>query len=329
MKKIIAIVLAVMLLVTMAALPASAANVVASSQNLSVNGVPADCDKYNIDGSNYFKLRDLAALLDGTESQFDVGWDAQNGVIAIKTGAPYSSPDGTELVRGADKSATAVPSSQTVKIDGRTVDGLSVWNIGGNNYFKLRELGQELGFAVNYNPYTQTAMVFDVGVTAAEFLKAMAVNGGEVTTGGNCTYVFGEEKSETTEMVYIYGVSYVPEIDYVIIDIEGQMGDMYEYVSIAFPVSGGGTYEVYVEDNLGGMIATGSGKIDPESVGVLTDEDAVNIIIQSYTGDEGTLQYVIPIANDLTGIMLAHLYSEVLLPNGFGLGSIGFDNTGL
>ncbi|MBR2742028.1 MAG: hypothetical protein IKD89_00370 [Clostridia bacterium] len=329
MKKIIAILLAVMLLVAMAAVPASAASVVASSQNLSVNNVPADCDKYNIDGSNYFKLRDLAALLNGTESQFDVGWDAENGVIAITTGAAYSSPDGTELVRGADKSATAVPSSQTVMIDGRKVEGLSVWNIGGNNYFKLRDLGWELGFAVNYNQYTQTAMVFDVGVTAAEFLKAMAVNGGEVTTGGNLTYIYGEEQSETTEMVYIYGVAYVPEIDYIIIDIEGQMGDYYEYVAIAVPASLEGPYDVYIEHNLGGDIDTGSGEIDPASVGVLSDDDSVNIIIQSYTGDEAGMADVLAIANDLTGIMLAHLYSEVLLPNGFGLGSIGFDNTGL
>ena len=59
MKKLLPIILT-LLLVCIAAPYASAANVVASPQNLSVDGVDADCDKYNIDGSNYFKLRDPA-----------------------------------------------------------------------------------------------------------------------------------------------------------------------------------------------------------------------------------------------------------------------------
>ena len=49
---------------------------VLSPQKLSVNGTNVDCGKYNIDGANYFKLRDLAYMLNGTASQFDVGFDA-------------------------------------------------------------------------------------------------------------------------------------------------------------------------------------------------------------------------------------------------------------
>ena len=59
MKKRLPIILT-LLLVCIAVSYASAANVVVSPQNLSVDGVDAYCDKYNIDGSNYFKLRDLA-----------------------------------------------------------------------------------------------------------------------------------------------------------------------------------------------------------------------------------------------------------------------------
>lgn len=69
MKKLLPIILT-LLLVCIAVSYASAANVVASPQNLSVDGVDADCDKYNIDGSNYFKLRDLAQLLSKTDSRF-------------------------------------------------------------------------------------------------------------------------------------------------------------------------------------------------------------------------------------------------------------------
>lgn len=82
MKKLLPIILT-LLLVCIAAPYASAANVVASPQNLSVDGVDADCDKYNIDGSNYFKLRDL-----GNALGFTVDYDADsNTAIVLSKGS--------------------------------------------------------------------------------------------------------------------------------------------------------------------------------------------------------------------------------------------------
>ncbi|MBR3554975.1 MAG: hypothetical protein IKN89_03610 [Oscillospiraceae bacterium] len=60
---------------------------------------------------------------------------------------------------GEDKASTAVPSSQTIMIDGRIRTDLSVFNIGGNNFFKLRDLGEALGFSVDYDARTNTAVV--------------------------------------------------------------------------------------------------------------------------------------------------------------------------
>ena len=82
MKKLLPIILT-LLLVCIAAPYASAANVVASPQNLSVDGVDADCDKYNIDGSNYFNLRDL-----GDPLGFTVDYDADsNTAIVLSKGS--------------------------------------------------------------------------------------------------------------------------------------------------------------------------------------------------------------------------------------------------
>ena len=86
MKKLLPIILT-LLLVCIAAPYASAANVVASPQNLSVDGVDADCDKYNIDGSNYFKLRDLAQLLSKADSRFSVLFDEQSNAVAVASGS--------------------------------------------------------------------------------------------------------------------------------------------------------------------------------------------------------------------------------------------------
>ncbi|MEG0798795.1 MAG: WG repeat-containing protein, partial [Acidaminococcaceae bacterium] len=48
---------------------------ISSAQKVTVNGKDVAFDAYNINGNNYFKLRDLAFALSGSEKQFDVGWD--------------------------------------------------------------------------------------------------------------------------------------------------------------------------------------------------------------------------------------------------------------
>ena len=161
MKKIISILLAALLVA--AILPTAAfadgPAVVLSPQNLRVDGKVIACEKYNIDGSNYFKLRDIAMVLSGTGSQFSVGWDGEKKVISVVTGESYE-PNGSELdLSAGDKSATAVPSTQTLLINGAERGDLSAYNIGGNNFFKLRDLGDALGFQVNYDKASNTAIV--------------------------------------------------------------------------------------------------------------------------------------------------------------------------
>ncbi len=158
MKKTTIFVLALLFLMSLAG-PALAFSAQRSAQNLTVDGKAVSCDKYNIDGSNYFKLRDLAYLLNGTESQFDVGWDGEKGIVSITTHHAYTTSDGHELEIGADLSAAAQKSAQTIQIDGRVRSDLSVYNIGGSNYFKLRDLASPLGFGVKYDPATNTAVV--------------------------------------------------------------------------------------------------------------------------------------------------------------------------
>ena len=160
MKKTLALILALALCVALAA-PALAddtPHVEISRQTLKVDGELVKCQKYNIGGSNYFKLRDLAALLSYTGSQFGVGWDAATNTVTITKGGEYDWM-GKEMLLGADASATAQRSAQTILIDGEEVTDLDVYNIGGSNYFKLRDLGGALGFDVDYDADTDTAIV--------------------------------------------------------------------------------------------------------------------------------------------------------------------------
>ena len=132
--------------------------VVPSNQALSVNGeAVTGAQVYNINGSNYFKLRDVAAMLNGTGSQFALEYDAAAREIVLTTGEAYT-PDGSELTAGEDQSATAVRSSQSLTIDGESAS-LTAYNIGGNNYFMLRDLGEALGFEVDYDAATRTMII--------------------------------------------------------------------------------------------------------------------------------------------------------------------------
>ncbi len=128
-----------------------------STQKLAVDGEEKEIEHYNIDGSNYFKLRDLACLLIGTEAAFDVGYDPAARTITVTTGAVYT-PLPTDLQPGEDQSASAVVSSQALSIDGKTVS-LTAYNIGGSNYFMLRDLAPYLGFSVDYDAGTRTALI--------------------------------------------------------------------------------------------------------------------------------------------------------------------------
>ncbi|MBE6910392.1 MAG: hypothetical protein E7474_12620 [Ruminococcaceae bacterium] len=135
--------------------PAGAPKVVLSPQKIKVNGVEQTVEAYNIDGTNFFKLRDLAAMLGGTPAQFNVEYNAASNAVLVTKGAAYNGSVGTDFT---DNSASAVPSPQTVYIDGAAVS-LTAYNIGGNNFFGLRELATILGYSVDYDAATNTAII--------------------------------------------------------------------------------------------------------------------------------------------------------------------------
>lgn len=132
--------------------------VMLSQRMLLVDGETIACETYNIDGSDYFKLRDLACALTGTGFQFDVSYYEESKTVSITTGEAYE-PAGTELKAGVDNSSTAQPSSQTILIDGVEYSELTAYNIGGSNFFQPRELGDILGFEVDFDDAANTAFV--------------------------------------------------------------------------------------------------------------------------------------------------------------------------
>lgn len=153
------------------AIPAAAApRAKPSGQTITVDGRKVTVEAYSIGGYNYFKLRDLAALLAGTESQFSVDWDRATNTVTVLSGRPYVSAGG-DLETGTDRSATCKESRETIIINGRRTT-VTAYNLGDNNFFRLRELSALLGFGVDYEGSTDTARItsrlsFDTDLTAA------------------------------------------------------------------------------------------------------------------------------------------------------------------
>lgn len=138
----------------------------ATSSDVSVNGKAVAFDAYNIAGNNYFKLRDLAYVLSGTDKQFEVSWDGTKNAVGITGGRAYTAVGGELTGRGAS-AQTGTPTTSVVYLDGAEIY-LTAYNIGGNNYFKLRDVGSALNFAVDWDGETNTVAIDTArGYTAA------------------------------------------------------------------------------------------------------------------------------------------------------------------
>lgn len=156
-SKLLAILLAVALVwgLMTPAMAATGMTAKPSATKLTVDGESVPCTAYLINGNNYFKLRDLAALLDGTDAQFEVSFNNAAETVSLTTGKAYTpvGGEGSEL-----KPAAAAVSDWKLTVDGKGV-AAHAYMIDDNNYFKLRDLGKVLGFEVGYVYATNTAVI--------------------------------------------------------------------------------------------------------------------------------------------------------------------------
>lgn len=120
-----------------------------------VNGTPTTFESYNIDGANYFKLRDIAYAINGTAKQFDVAWDDKNRAIKLKTNHAYTIVGGEMAIAADSQPRTASPSTSKVFVNEKE-SRFSSYDIGGNAYFKLRDIAAAIDFGVTWNAATST-----------------------------------------------------------------------------------------------------------------------------------------------------------------------------
>ena len=150
MKKMICKILsAIMILTSVTAISVSADEAVPTTSTVLVNGNNIKFDSYNINGNNYFKLRDLAYVLNTTEKQFSIGYNEVLNTVSLTSRQPYIAVGG-EMEIGDGDNVQTEPTSSTILKNGEAVQ-LHAYLIDDSNYFKLRDIGELLDFSVEWN----------------------------------------------------------------------------------------------------------------------------------------------------------------------------------
>ena len=136
---------------------ATTLKIVPSTHHVQVNGEAVNPQAYNIDGYNYFKLRDLAYLLNGTTISFNVTWDSAKNAVNLISGQAYTVVGG-EMTVASTTSLRVQESTSKVLLDGSGVS-IKGYNINGNNYYKIADVSAAIGFTAAYESTTQTVQI--------------------------------------------------------------------------------------------------------------------------------------------------------------------------
>ena len=121
---------------------------------------------YNIADNNYFKLRDIGTLVG-----FGVEWNGETQTVEISTARTTPSTEG--ISDTAASGAVAKVSDQRITVDGVQVN-MTAYQIDGNNYVKLRDIGKQIDFNVTYDSATGSVRV-DTDTPYAEPASGSAI----------------------------------------------------------------------------------------------------------------------------------------------------------
>ena len=140
-------------------------NAVYAPSKVLVDGEEYKFEAYNIEGNNYFKLRDIAMLLNKNNAQqqfVNVTWDDINKVVNVIPCEKYV-PVGGEFAEGDGTSKLAQYGASELYISGYPI-GVRAYLINGNNYFKLRDLAEIFAFDVDWDAASNSIIVDTLSV---------------------------------------------------------------------------------------------------------------------------------------------------------------------
>lgn len=152
MKKKISLLLAILMLVTLiptAFAESKTVDAVKNTKKVTLDGEEVMVGAYDVEGYNYLKLRDVAAILNGKKCQFSVGYDEPTKLISVELAKAYEKVEG-DLAEIKDEKAKAIVSVKKILVNGEEKE-VKTALINENNYMQLRDLGSLVGLGVGYD----------------------------------------------------------------------------------------------------------------------------------------------------------------------------------
>ena len=127
-----------------------------SHTKLLVDGAEVQVSGYTVNNSNYFKIRDIAMIVRTSAAKFDIAWDENLSAVSISRGSKYTIVGGE--LSSTEAAINVEQNTAPVYVDGEPKEFLS-YNINGNTYFKIRDIADMAGFAVDWDNDAQAIII--------------------------------------------------------------------------------------------------------------------------------------------------------------------------
>lgn len=160
MKKKISLLLAILMLVTLiptAFAESKTVDAVKNTKKVTLDGEEVKVGSYDVEGYNYLKLRDVAAILNTKKCQFNVGFDKPTKLITVELAKGYEKVEG-DLAEIKDEKAKAIVSVKKILVNGEEKE-IKTALINEYNYMQLRDLGSLVGLDVKYDKVNKVIML--------------------------------------------------------------------------------------------------------------------------------------------------------------------------
>ena len=160
MKKKISLLLAILMLVTViptAFAESKTVDAVKNTKKITLDGEEVMVGAYDVEGYNYLKLRDVAAILNTKKCQFNIGFDEPTRLITVELAKGYEKVEG-DLAEIKDEKAKAIVSVKKILVNGEEKE-IKTALINEYNYMQLRDLGSLVGLDVKYDKVNKVIML--------------------------------------------------------------------------------------------------------------------------------------------------------------------------
>jgi len=144
-------------------------NVHPITYHLMVGEDQADVQVFELDGSIFIKLRDLAMMLNNTDKSFEVDYNQESEIISLTIPKRYTPVSGELAMSLPNKEISSTESNVALEINGDYLT-IDAYTVQGNNYFRLSDIAHALNFGITEEPIGRSIKID----TSSEFLSHMS-----------------------------------------------------------------------------------------------------------------------------------------------------------